>query len=257
MVKTERAGSASADSGRSDGTSAGSRRDRMSRYATVAKMAAVIPAAALASGADGAIYSQTGLSMTVTANSGVDNDTAAITGAGGVQVATLYVTWRFPQVGSFASIYIFNGNTFANFKVKDVYAVAGSTTLVAGFIAAGGATWDMAGPTASSSAAEVWFGGSGNGGWNDPQNVGGGQTWYLLFQFTDGAAAGNYGWVSFVASDTIGYQTGSITITGWGWDDSGAKIGAGVTASVIPGGTGLAALAIGAAGLRGRRRSRN
>jgi hypothetical protein len=228
----------------------------MSRYATVAKMAAVIPAAALASGADGAIYSQTGLSMTVTANSGVVNDTEAITGAGGVQVATLAVRWRFPQFGSFASIYISNGSSsFANFKIKDVDA--GGTPLVAGFIAAGGATWDMVGPTASSSAAEVWFGGPGNGGWNDPQNVGGGQTWYLLFQFTDGAAFGNYGWVSFVASDTIGYQTGSITITGWGWDDSGAKIGAGVTASVIPGGTGLAALAVGAAGLRGRRRSRN
>ena len=90
----------------------------------------------------------------------------------------------------------------------------------------------------------------------DPQGVGNtGQTWYLLFQFTDGAASGDYGWISFTAN-VNGFGNSSITITGWGWDDSGATIGAGVTASAVPGGAGLAALACGAIGLRGRRRSR-
>jgi hypothetical protein len=45
-----------------------------------------------------------------------------------------------------------------------------------------------------------------------------------------------------------------MQITGWGWDDSGSPIAAGFTGTAVPGGGGLFALAIGAAGLRGRRR---
>ncbi len=134
-----------------------------------------------------------------------------------------------------------------------------------------GATWaTREGTRRSSRATPATFGTATTGGINfgsngaattttnfDPQGVGNtGQLWYLLFKFTDGAASGDYGWISFTAN-VNGFGSSSITITGWGWDDSGATIGAGVTASAVPGGTGLAALAIGAAGLRGRRRSRN
>ena len=91
----------------------------------------------------------------------------------------------------------------------------------------------------------------------DPQGVGNtGQTWYLLFQFWQGANAGTYGWLSFDAFVDPASQNDSIVVTGWGWDDSGATLAAGIGPVAIPGGTGLAALAIGAAGLRGRRRSR-
>jgi MYXO-CTERM domain-containing protein len=46
-----------------------------------------------------------------------------------------------------------------------------------------------------------------------------------------------------------------VTVYSWSYDDTGAAITIAPTA--IPGGAGLAALAFGAAGLRGRRRSRN
>ena len=82
-----------------------------------------------------------------------------------------------------------------------------------------------------------------------------GQTWYLLFKTTgsDGFE-GNYGWLSF-AGYADGTTNSYITITGWGWDDTGSTIAAGQTAgsTAVPGLGGLAALAIGAGGLRGRR----
>jgi hypothetical protein len=44
----------------------------------------------------------------------------------------------------------------------------------------------------------------------------------------------------------------------WAYNDTGGSINAGqVAPSAVPGGAGLAALTFGAAGLRGRRRSRN
>jgi hypothetical protein len=267
MVKTERATEATGSASRSHAAAAvASRRNRVSRYATVAKMAAAIPAVAFASGADGAIYSRTDLSITVSAAQGLGGgpyfDTK-ITGAGGATVATLYAG-RIGAGGagntrSFASINIFNGTTYANFRSKGINPAGAGGPFRAGFVAAANATWNMAGPTTSSSFAPLWFGGATGGVWNDPQGLSGsgGQTRYLLFQFTDGAAAGNYGWVSFVTSNTIEYQNGSITITGWGWGDDGNPIAAGFTGTAVPGGTGLAALAFGAAALRGRRRSRS
>lgn len=91
----------------------------------------------------------------------------------------------------------------------------------------------------------------------DPQGLGNtGQTWYLLFKFWGGANANTYGWISFNAFVDPASQDDSIVVTGWGWDDSGAAIAAGIGPVAVPGGAGLAALAMGAAGLRGRRRSR-
>ncbi len=91
----------------------------------------------------------------------------------------------------------------------------------------------------------------------DPQKVGNtGQTWYLLFKFWSGAHPNTYGWLSFDAFVDPASQNDSIVVTGWGWDDSGTVLAAGIGPVAVPGGTGLAALAIGAAGLRGRRRSR-
>lgn len=91
----------------------------------------------------------------------------------------------------------------------------------------------------------------------DPQKVGNtGQTWYLLFRFWQGANAGTYGWLSFNAFVDPASQNDSIVITGWGWDDSGAAIAAGIGPVAVPGGAGLAALAMGAMGVRSRRRGR-
>jgi hypothetical protein len=55
----------------------------------------------------------------------------------------------------------------------------------------------------------------------------------------------------------VGYDwtTNTVTVFSWSYDDTGNPITIGPTA--VPGGAGLAALAFGAAGLRGRRRSRN
>jgi len=55
----------------------------------------------------------------------------------------------------------------------------------------------------------------------------------------------------------VGYNwmTNTVTVYSWSYDDQGNAIT--INPSPVPGGAGLAALAFGAAGLRGRRRARN
>ena len=81
---------------------------------------------------------------------------------------------------------------------------------------------------------------------------------YFLFNFVQGSST-YYGWFELLAMAAP--QTGgnlTVTLGRWAYDNTGATVFAGqLSGSAVPGGTGLAALAFGAAGLRGRRRSRN
>ena len=83
---------------------------------------------------------------------------------------------------------------------------------------------------------------------------------YLLFNF-QASGSTYYGWIEILATTTGvtgGISGYSATLGRWAYDTSGTAITAGqIIPSAVPGGAGLAALAFGAAGLRGRRRSRN
>ena len=85
---------------------------------------------------------------------------------------------------------------------------------------------------------------------------------YLLFNFSVGGLT-YYGWIEVlsmtVTPSNTSTNTYSVTLGRWAYDDqSGYQLFAGeIRASAVPGGAGLAALALGAAGVRGRRRSRN
>ena len=87
---------------------------------------------------------------------------------------------------------------------------------------------------------------------------------YLAFRISDGGSDYYYGYfdISMSRSGTgsgLGGTTASsfsMTIHGWAYNDvAGQSITIG--ASAVPGGAGLASLAVGALGLRGRRRSRS
>lgn len=83
---------------------------------------------------------------------------------------------------------------------------------------------------------------------------------YVLFSFQSGAST-LYGWIeilSMTGSSTAGLVSNySVTLGRWAYEDTGVAITAGqISLSPVPGGAGLAALAFGAAGLRGRRRGR-
>jgi hypothetical protein len=252
-----------------------STRDRLAAYASLARIAPAVPLAIpsmmLVAEADATVYSQTGLSLRIGA--GGANATLTITGAGGAPVGQI----SLQSSGSYVAIYGLNITWQALNQRTQPDPNAPSFNWFGGIPVNAGAKWNSLGRTTGQFAGsncsflpaprgDINFGSSNAGAfYDDPQGVGNnGDTWYLLFQFTGGSGSGGYGWLSFTANvvgTTIrsgGSNTASyITITGWGWDDSGATIGAGVTASAVPGGTGLAALAIGAAGLRGRRRGRN
>lgn len=77
---------------------------------------------------------------------------------------------------------------------------------------------------------------------------------YVGFQLTglSGGVSTMYGYFD------VGYDwtTNTVTVYSWSYQDDGSPITIGPP-SAVPGGVGLSALAIGAAGLRGRRRSRN
>ena len=77
---------------------------------------------------------------------------------------------------------------------------------------------------------------------------------YVGFELTglSGGVSTMYGYFD------VGYDwtTNTVTVYSWSYQDDGSPITIGPP-SAVPGGVGLSALAIGAAGLRGRRRSRN
>ncbi|MFM1889266.1 MAG: hypothetical protein RLZZ565_23 [Planctomycetota bacterium] len=78
-----------------------------------------------------------------------------------------------------------------------------------------------------------------------------GETKYLGFILATGENRLRFGWIEYVNNGT------STTVSRWAYE---SVINTGIrtpTVSAVPGGAGLAALALGAAGLRGRRRSRN
>ena len=114
------------------------------------------------------------------------------------------------------------------------------------------------------------FGGARNGTtWTNPvgaafapqwstENSSGSTTGFLGFRFKS-SGTWLYGWMEIeVWKDLANQNSISIRVNSWAYDNTGASVLAGVGgASAVPGGAGLAALAFGAAGLRGRRRSRN
>ena len=253
-----------------------STRDRLAAYASIARIAPAVPLAIpsmmLVAEADATVYSQTGLSVTIGSGAGqTGQQSFNITGAGGSVVGVFTGSRVLAGTYSFAKLGIRNGTGPGRALFSTIRQGTTWGYWYGGLPVNSGATWGNPGRnTTQFKGAPVTFGTATTGGINfgssgaartttnfDPQGVGNtGQLWYLLFKFTDGAASGDYGWISFTAN-VNGAGSSSITITGWGWDDSGATIGAGVTASAVPGGAGLSALAVGAAGLRGRRRGRN
>lgn len=255
---------------------------RLSSYATLARVAAVpvvvpivVPTTLLVATADATIYSQTGLSLIIGARGGGTATSAnpaylQILGAGGANVGQLSL-WSAFNVNSvnYAAI------VGANFAWRTVTQSGTNTSWFGGLPVLANATWNNVGRNPSQFPGSAAFGTDTFGDVNfgkiganpgdidvDPQRVGNaGDTWYLLFKLTDGSSD-TYGWLSFKAwvNGTGNPDAGLssyIEITGWGYDDSGSTLGAGVTAAAVPGGAGLASLALGAAGLRGRRRSRN
>ena len=116
--------------------------------------------------------------------------------------------------------------------------------------------------TAGGAAASLW---QGWGNINVGPNVNGaagsgaafspGTSKYVMFRFNNNGTT-NYGWIELKAA-TVGFSGTSqysVTLGDWAYDNTGAALGAGVTASAVPGLGGLAALAaMGAAGVRTRR----
>ena len=238
---------------------------RLSNYKVAAKAVALTPVAAMTGAASADVYSNTDLSITV--NSVTANTNFEMTGSGGATVRT------FSAAGGGSSYASVKGNGFQWMGIRQKVASGGvgggASNWFGGLPVSAGATWNSLGRTAgdftgtnnaitsSASFGDINWGKSSSGGFgDDPQAVGNiGDTWYLLFKTTgsDGYE-GNYGWLSFDAY-ADGTTNSYITITGWGWDDTGSTIAAGQTAgsTAVPGLGGLAALAIGAGGLRGRR----
>ena len=90
-----------------------------------------------------------------------------------------------------------------------------------------------------------------------------GSSKYLLFSFTGTDTNTYYGWIEILET-TVGWNSNnssnySATLGRWAYDNqANYQLKAGeINAAAVPGGAGLAALAFGAAGLRGRRRGRN
>jgi hypothetical protein len=259
MVKTERAGDATALAvGSVAALAAGSRRDRASRYATVAKMAAATAGIGGAAGAvDGAIVSGNTpvvlTSATLGSPTGVKGGIAGDGAIGDTLLAGMFrgvVVWeKLPPYFSarYGGVSAFGGVGAPRFHANLLSTnaqVGGAMIFNKVYMQAG-----SRGPAGGDVVARTWYDvviGATN-------SVRG----FVGFKFDNGGTT-NFGYFDVEWSRTGVNQGSTLTVTihGWAYENSGAAITIG-GATPIPGGTGLAALAIGAAGLRGRRRSRN
>ena len=240
------------------------RLDETPANSRLARLAAYMAAAAGATSAGAAIYSQTGLSIDVGYVGGSSNATSNavnITAAGGATVLALNGVANYAAVGgsNFRRSVLLTG---AGVVFRTLSQSASVGNINGGLPVRYGATWSASGRHSTEFVDWRAFGSGGQGGlnlstsnWSDFQQVAGGQTWYLLFRFTHSSTT-MYGWLSFTATvDGFGASSDNfIRVTGWGWDDSGLALAAGVTATAIPGSGALAALTVGASGLRMRRR---
>lgn len=257
-------------------------KNRLPMYAAVAT---TIPFTSMGTSVKADVFTQTGLSHRWGLAAGQTGSTFFsfnITGAGGT-VAGQAAGRGYADAGNDqynrTNMYLAFGITNASFR--GIRQQGQGFSIQGGLPVESGATWDNVGRTtgefsgtnvsfSTNTSARLNMPGlvfpSGPGG--NPQGLGMGSdgeessSWAILFKFTSGAAAENYGWISFDAYifDEL-YQ--HVTITGWGWDDTGAKIAAPNSAtgtmpsnsssSAVPGVGGLLALAAGCGGMRRRR----
>jgi hypothetical protein len=259
---------------------------KLSMYAAAAT---TIPLGSMETAAKAEVFTQTGLSHKWGIQSCSTTGTAAftfnITGASGAIAGVAQGNGNANASNPSSNFPCFNSNVYLAFGISNA-SFRGMRQQGADFNVQGGlpveqgATWDNVGRStgefagtnvafSTTTSARLNLGGSRvfNSSYN-PQGLGVNSndplypetSWALLFKFTSGAAAGNYGWISFDAYifDEI---TQYVTITGWGWDDTGAKIAAPDSATgtmpsnsnAVPGVGGLIALAAGCGGIRQRR----
>ena len=233
------------------------------RLTTYASLAAATAAAAVGGTADASTVVSTALNGTVIGwNTGAgQTPTTTVTNFGGLgvnngfKIATRATAFgRYSASSFFGVVIAWHGAGSGQFR-------RGGTGTNPAFLAAYGSN-QAAGTTASAFAnvnlATFNGGDAGNAAFSgaSPQT-----SKYLLFNF-QASGSTYYGWIEILAT-TTGVDGGTIsrysaTLGRWAYDTSGTAITAGqIITSAVPGGAGLAALAFGAAGLRGRRRSRN
>ncbi|MGA1709059.1 MAG: hypothetical protein ACO4CI_10275 [Phycisphaerales bacterium] len=216
---------------------------RLSTYATLAAAGT----GAVVGAADAAIISSSALDNTVIKWNATPSTATNIFGAGG---PGFRVNTRATAAGgSSAGGYV--GVVVAGIGTGNVSFLRGNAGTNAIQLANAGAT--------ASAFAQSWAT-FGNINLGTPSNSGNpafsGTSKYVMFRFNIGGNI-NYGWIELKAATTgfIGGQSQySVTLGDWAYDNTGAVLGAGVTANAVPGLGGLAALAaMGAAGVRTRR----
>jgi hypothetical protein len=122
-----------------------------------------------------------------------------------------------------------------------------------------------AGPISPSGGEKTASHGWVDGSFNDCFSAGSftyfkGSDAYLLFEFTGGKLPHNlYGWAQLKVTPDPEFGAAEVTLMDWAYDTSGAQIPAGDTGTPEPSTfvlTGLAALALGAKGLRAWRKAK-
>lgn len=232
------------------------------RLTTYASLAAATASAAVGGTADASTVVSTALQNTVIGwNTGAGQTPAAtVTGFGGLGTGAGFRLATRATVNGSASgsgyvgvVIAWQGTGSGQFRRRASYLTQVNEAALASFGGTQG-TGNASGTFANVNLATSY-------GFNIGNVAFSGTSKYLLFNFTVGGST-NYGWIEILATTTgvdgSGKSLYSATIGRWAYDTSGTPITAGqILAPAVPGGSGLAALAIGAAGIRGRRRSRN
>lgn len=222
-------------------------------------------------------------SAAATAGLGTEADAAVVTSSAGfVQTATVDNSTPSSTLSAWGT-----GATLLNGKIRVFGFVSPTSSRAAGVRVVAGVSFARVGAGPSGPLAKFasgddvnaglnWGGGFGvfmasyylgpfsgtTGAWSlGSDGLSGTQSsrGFFAFRISDGGSDYYYGYFDLETSRSGTDPTSSLTITihGWAYESTpGQQIVIG-GATAVPGGAGLAALAFGAAGLRGRRRSRN
>lgn len=247
------------------------RSDRLSRYGVTATAAIASVTVAGSAGAAIVTSASVGWSAQTISRTGNGPTTGGYNNGGVIQTFGDPLL-SAPSVGNYFGPYVsirgtvarrwvsFN-NAWANMSLVAAPALS-STPPRLGFCQPIGATlggshqWSS-GPWETIAKSSFNVGASGSYGWNLSGTGAASVRGFFAFRIADGSGDYYYGYFDVEVSRTgiDSNSTMSVTIHGWAYNSVAGQLIS--TPCAVPGGTGLAALAVGAAGLRGRRRSRN
>jgi len=233
---------------------------RLARYSLAATAAAAgSGGAAIADVTSGSLNLSFGRSAGAAFFNGFSSTSNSTIGSATLGIGNLSIYLYGFQASNYADASVFMSiwdasSNYAQFNQSQVTIATGSgaTGVYGGAMVGAGVVWEAGTSTTSSWYGQIFWtyyaSFSDTATWTNPDATG---TKFVNF-FLDGEDGDIYGWVQ-LDWDVTDANDWSVTISNWAYSDDGPLAAGSTGVPAVPGLGGRAALAVGAAGVRGRR----